>query len=218
MEQRADGRDTTRRCDTDDDDDASLYARAQQGDEESFTRLYRRHQTTIYRFALHMSGSTAIADDVTQDVFLSVIQGGDQFDARKGTLRGYLLGSARYRVWRHVGRLGREAGMDDSVDEAAEPRGRIDAAPDPLSLMARAETIATIRRAILELPGHHREVVVLCDLQELDYADAASVIGCPVGTVRSRLSRARARLADLLRESGAIDLDVVSFARARCAI
>lgn len=195
-------------------DDAALFAEAREGGDGAFTRLYHRYHAAIHRFAWHMSGSTAIADDVTQDVFVSILQGADRFDPAKGSLIAWLMGSARHRVWRHLGRRGREVDLDDDHAEAVADRD--DASP--LHQLTHAELIATVRGAILQLPAHQREVVVLCDIEELEYADAALVLGCPIGTVRSRLSRARGRLAVLLREAGGANTPVGRLERARCAI
>lgn len=202
----------------DPEEDARLLARVCRGDAEAFTLLYRRHQTVIYRFALHMSGSSSIADDVTQEVFLSLMRDAHRFDAAKGTLIAYLYGAARHRVWRHVGRGEREVSLDATRDDPGAFGALVpDQALDPLAVIARAETIEAVRQAILELPVHFREVVVLCDLQELDYAEAAQALGCPIGTVRSRLSRGRARLATALRKSGAIAREVSALKPARYA-
>lgn len=202
----------------DGDDDARMLARGCEGDADAFTVLYRRHQAAIYRFALHMSGSSSIADDVTQEVFLSVMRDAHRYDPAKGSLIAYLYGIARHRVWRQVGRSEREVSIDPARDESAGVGAlMLDQSLDPLGVIARAQTIEAVRQAVLELPVHFREVVVLCDLQELDYADAAQALGCPIGTVRSRLSRARARLATTLRKSGAIAREISALEPARYA-
>jgi RNA polymerase sigma-70 factor (ECF subfamily) len=199
------------------DDEVQLLARIREGDGEAFTAVYRRHQAAIYRFALHMSGSAATAEDVTQEVFLLLMRDAYRFDASKGTLAAFLFGVARHHVWRYLGRGGRELPIDAANDGRPVTGGRPDRVTDPLAAAARIETIEAVRRAVRQLPAHQREVIVLCDLQELDYAEAASAIGCPIGTVRSRLSRARARLATILRQTGAIDADVKALKPARYA-
>jgi RNA polymerase sigma-70 factor (ECF subfamily) len=73
------------------------------------------------------------------------------------------------------------------------------ASPDTLANLTRAEAVEAVRQAVLALPTHYREVVVMCDLEEMDYAGAASALGCSVGTVRSRLHRARGLLTAKLR-------------------
>jgi RNA polymerase sigma-70 factor (ECF subfamily) len=169
--------------------DGVLLQRALAGDEESFTVLYRRRQGGVYRYALHMCGSAEIAEEVTQETFVALIENGRRFDPEKGALSSFLYGIARNLTMR---RLDRER---PSEEEFEEPAGTEDLALD----FTRRETIDSVRRAVLSLPGVYREAVVLCDLEEVSYQDAAFVLGCPVGTVRSRLSRARTLLAVKLR-------------------
>jgi RNA polymerase sigma-70 factor, ECF subfamily len=177
--------------------DDQLLQRMTAGDEEAFAALYRRRQGGIYRFSLHMSGSASIAEDVTQEVFLALIRESRNYNPARGSLSAYLYGVARHHVLRCL-----EANrvyvpmLEDSVNGASsrEPVS----GDDPLGEMARNERIDTTRRAVLSLPGSYREVVVLCDLQELSYAEAAAALGCAVGTVRSRLHRGRALLAEKL--------------------
>ena len=183
--------------------DEELLRLALGGDEQAFTALYRRRQAGIYRFALQMCGSESVAEDVAQEVFMALIREGRRFDPSRGTLSSYLYGVARNQVLR---RLERDRPFAASLDEdegreAADDAH--DARPDPLSELARAETVASVRRAVLALPAHYREVVVLCELQEMSYAEAAGALGCAVGTVRSRLHRARSMLTDKLAEQRA---------------
>jgi RNA polymerase sigma-70 factor (ECF subfamily) len=173
--------------------DEELLARATDRDEEAFTALYRRRQAGIYRFALQMTGRRAVAEEVTQEVFLTLIREGNGFDASRGAVASYLYGVARNHVLR---RLEREKAYV-AIDGEAERDWTAPA--DTLGDLTRGETIESVRRAVLALPASFREVVVLCDLQELSYADAASALGCAIGTVRSRLHRARAMLVEKLR-------------------
>ncbi len=170
------------------------------GDEDAFTTLYRRRQGGVYRFALHMSGSESVAEDVTQEVFIVLMREAASYDAARGSLSAYLYGVARNHVLRRFKRdrlyvsIGAEA--EDAEETVPE---QLIAAGDPLGDLTRSETIESVRQAVLALPPHYREVVVLCDLQEMSYVDAADVLGCALGTVRSRLHRARALLLDKLR-------------------
>lgn len=174
--------------------DEDLVRRMLAGDEEAFTELYRRRQAGIYRFALHMSGSEAIAEDVTQEVFLTLIRDAARYDPARGSLSAFLYGVARNFVLRCL-ELGRSGVPLEEEQEAVQRTGGC----DPLGDLTRSETIDLVRQAVLALPAHYREAVVLCDLQEMDYLDAAAVLGCSVGTVRSRLHRARALLVRKLR-------------------
>jgi RNA polymerase sigma-70 factor (ECF subfamily) len=180
--------------------DEELLRRMLAGEIGAFESLYDRRQGNVYRFALRMSGSPSLAEDVTQDVFIALLRNEMQFDPARGTVTGYLLGMARHRVLR---RLERERAFvslaEGEGDDQVVPNERMIAHDDPLVELARADVIDAVRQAILALPVHYREVVVLCNLDEMSYEQAASVIGCPVGTVRSRLSRARALLVEKLQ-------------------
>ncbi len=164
--------------------DGDLLRRMWAGDEEAFTSLYRRHQAMVYRFALQMSGRTEIAEEVTQDVFMLLMRETKQYDPARGPLPAFLYGVARNFVRRA---LGRERPSSLPIEETV-------AEGDVLGDLTRSERIESLRQAIVTLPASYREVIVLCELHELDYEAAATVIGCPVGTVRSRLHRARALL------------------------
>jgi RNA polymerase sigma-70 factor (ECF subfamily) len=173
--------------------DATLFRRMAAGDEQAFTALYRRRQAGIYRFALQMSGSEAIAEDVTQEVFLLLIREASTYHPGRGSLQAFLLGVARNYVLRVLEK--NRAGLP--LAEDAEPCAI--SAADALANLTREETVEGVRQAVLALPAHYREVVVLCDLEEMDYAQAAEALGCAVGTVRSRLHRARGLLLEKLR-------------------
>jgi RNA polymerase sigma-70 factor, ECF subfamily len=168
--------------------DNALLCLAVAGDEAAFVELYRRRHGPLYRFALHMSGSAAVAEEVTQEVFMALIRKPGAFDPQRGPLAGFLYGVARNHVLRCLERERRFVGLEDNPAEAKV-----------MGDLTRSETIGAVRQAVLSLPADYREVVVLCDLQELPYAEAAGVLGVPVGTVRSRLSRGRALLEDKLR-------------------
>jgi len=173
--------------------DDMLIAGIAAGKPDALTWLFRRRQADVYRFALHMSGATAVADDVTQDVFLVVMREAARYQAGRSTVTAWLCGIARNCVRR---RLEREARFDSLDALADDERATLPATqPDPLGEISRVERIAMLRRAVLALPMRYREVVVLCDLEELSYADAAGALRCAIGTVRSRLHRARAMLA-----------------------
>ncbi len=173
-------------------DDAKLLRRACNGTESAFSELFARYQRRIYQYAARMCGRAA-ADDVVQDTFLAVLRA-ERFDASKGTVASYLFGIARHHVIRRL------EGRGGDLREPSNPGDLSMAVADesPFDILARQRTVAAVREAVESLPPLYREVVVLCDLQEMDYALVADVIACPIGTVRSRLHRARALLCATL--------------------
>jgi RNA polymerase sigma-70 factor (ECF subfamily) len=178
--------------------DDDLLRRSAAGDEDAFLALYRRRQAGIFRFALHMSGNPSTAEEVTQEVFLTVIREGGRFDSARGSAGAYLFGVARNQVLKHLERDRPYVSMNDE-ESAAEP---VAVGPCPLGDLTRAEVIASVRQAVLSLPAGYREAVVLCDLEEMSYADAAVALNVPIGTVRSRLSRGRVLLLEKLKSAG----------------
>jgi RNA polymerase sigma-70 factor (ECF subfamily) len=187
------------------------------GDEAAFVTLYRRRQGGIYRFALQMSGSEAVAEDVTQEVFMVLMGEAKNYDPSKGSLTGYLYGIARNQVLRALSRDRSLVSIGEGYEEDGETgHEQLIAQDDPLGDLTRSEMIESVRQAVTNLPQHYREVVVLCDLHEMSYAEAAQVLNCAVGTIRSRLHRARSLLIEKLRatnEPGAASSIVNS---ARC--
>jgi RNA polymerase sigma-70 factor, ECF subfamily len=192
--------------------DDTLIAGIAAGRAEALTVLFRRRQADIYRFALHMSGTPALADDVTQDVFLIVMRDAARYEARRSSVTAWLRGIARNCVRQ---RLDRDSRLESLAATPEDDDALAVVQPDPLGEMSRVERIAMLRRAVLALPVRYREVVVLCDLDELTYADAADVLECAIGTVRSRLHRARAMLATRLSELQAEEERKVTNARDR---
>src|ERR1041385_4753890 len=196
--------------------DGDLLRSMLAGDEEALALLYRRRQGAIYRFALQMSGSKSIAEDVTQEVFLFLMREGHVFDPARGSLSAFLMGVARNHVLRRlrVDQLLAPLG-DDSDDEIPSLRATSDFSP--LEDLRRAETIESVRKAVLSLPPKYREVGVLCELQDVSYVETAEILGCAIGTVRSRLHRARALLLEKLRPVAEIEeTGAASVKSARC--
>lgn len=196
--------------------DNELLRQMLAGDEEALAQLYRRRQASVYRFALQMSGSKSIAEDVTQEVFLFLIRQGQVFDPARGALSAFLLGVARNHVLR---RLRVEHLLSPLADENEDESAGFQVATElcPLEDLTRAETIENVRKAVLSLPPKYREVVVLCELQDVSYAETGEILGCAIGTVRSRLHRARALLLTKLRPAESVaDADSASVKSARC--
>jgi RNA polymerase sigma-70 factor (ECF subfamily) len=192
--------------------DLELMRRLSAGDEDAFLEFYRRHQGGLFRYALHMTGRPEAADDVVQETFFTLIRQAGKYDEGRGAPAAFLYGVARNHVRklqekerRYLALPGEEG--DEFVLERnaahSNGNGRYAAAPSAtesvLQGLEKEETILMLRDAILTLPLHYREPVTLCDLQGKSYEDAAALLACPVGTVRSRLNRARAILLEKLR-------------------
>jgi RNA polymerase sigma-70 factor, ECF subfamily len=206
--------------------DDGLLRRVVEGDEDAFGLLYKRRHPSIYRFALHMSGNASVAEDVTQEVFLALIRDPKRFDPARGTLAGFLFGVARNHLrkrWEQDRRMVSLVGDADDFGPLASSNpasangthangnGHVHeggnghyVVPTTRDEFASLENVARVRQAIGTLPENYREVVVLCELEEMSYEEAAAALGCPVGTVRSRLHRARAILLEKLRDTRAM--------------
>jgi RNA polymerase sigma-70 factor, ECF subfamily len=176
--------------------DGDLLRLLSGGDEKAFIEFYRRHQGLVYRFALQMSGKTEIAEEVTQDVFVVVMNSRARYDSDRGSVAAFLYGIARNFVLRA---LERERPYMTVLDDPANDTKEMAVEHDMFGDLVQSERLETLRKAVLALPPAYREVVVLCDLHERDYAEAATALGCAIGTVRSRLHRARALLAEKMR-------------------
>jgi RNA polymerase sigma-70 factor, ECF subfamily len=183
--------------------DHELMLRIRAGDEDAFTFVFRRWQAPLFRFALHMCGNRTVAEDATQETFMTLIRQTAQFDSAKGKLGAFLYGVARNQVLKRLERERPYTALAPNWEDAADSRVDLqirsaDAAQSDVT--ARAETIEHVRQAILTLPPDYREVVALCDLEEMSYEEAAGALGCAAWTVASRLHRGRALLAAKLRK------------------
>jgi RNA polymerase sigma-70 factor (ECF subfamily) len=173
--------------------DRDLLRRFRAGDRDAFTAIYRTHHVCVYRFARLMTGDPMKAADVTQDVFVWLVHHPDDFDPERGALSGFLVGVARKFLKRRYSEEQRWVPLDGDVTE-------------PLTVAVAAHEsdhdTELLRQAISALPSRYREVVVLCCLQGKSYEQAAEIVECAIGTVRSRLHRARALLARKLLGRG----------------
>jgi RNA polymerase sigma-70 factor (ECF subfamily) len=164
--------------------DEHLLNLAAKGDEDAFSTLYERRHPAVYRFALQAGGSPEVADEVTQEVFLFLLKHPGRYDAARGPLSAFLYGVARNYL-RKCAADGRHAAMEEEIAVDAGQEADSD----------REKQVGRLRRAVLSLPEAYREAIVLCDLNEVSHAEAAVILGCSIGTIKSRLSRARALLA-----------------------
>jgi RNA polymerase sigma-70 factor, ECF subfamily len=191
--------------------DVELLRRLAAGDEDAFLEFYRRHQAGLYRYAVHMSGNPQSAADVVQETFLTLIRHAAKYDEKKGAPAAFLFGITRNHLHKLQEKEGRYAPLSDdfgrtlSADDLPRVNGNGYSAPKGghaetiLEDLAQAQLEKLLRDAILTLPDHYREPVTLCDLEGKSYGEAAELLDCPVGTVRSRLNRARSMLLDKLR-------------------
>jgi RNA polymerase sigma-70 factor (ECF subfamily) len=196
--------------------DSELLQSMLAGEEEALSVLYRRRQGGIYRFALQMCGSKTLAEDVTQEAFMVLIKDDHTFDPERGSLNSFLMGVARNLLLRRLQRERFYAPIEEESDDQAITEKSLLTAGGPLDDLSRIETINSVRTAVLALPERYREVVVLCDLQEMSYVEAADVLSCAVGTVRSRLHRARALLIERLRPARQDEAAATAAKSARC--
>ena len=178
--------------------DEHLLRQMQEGSEEALVELYGRYQGGLYRFALHMSGNSALAEEVTQETFLQLILRPEGYRQQRGPLAAFLFGIARNLTYRGL----RQQKACDQLED--EDLGREILLPEngtALEELTRSQDLEQLRKAVLALPQMYREAIVLCDLQEASYAQAAELLGCSPGTVASRLHRARLLLERRLRSS-----------------
>jgi RNA polymerase sigma factor (sigma-70 family) len=151
-----------------------------------FQAAFDQHKDAVFRFAWRMSSSAAAAEDITQDVFLALLDRPERFDPARGSLRAFLVGVARnlaLKRWRNEGRW-------DALDEEQF------VAP-PLNI-EQSEIGELVGRAVQSLPLLQREVVILAEYEELSLADISGIVGAEIGTVKSRLHRGRENLRKML--------------------
>ena len=189
--------------------DLDLLTQMHAGDQKALSVLYARHQAPLYRFAMLRSGSTHIAADVVQDIFVALIEDKLVFDPARGALSGFLFGVARNFILKREQAARRflpiQYNSDDS-DDAIEI-DFVDSNPSPLEKILADDRAEAVRRALSKIPPHYRDVLILYEMQDLSYLEIAHICNVDIGTVRSRLSRGRGKLLALLNRSEAINSD-----------
>ena len=177
-------------------DQEHIIARARRGDADAFEQLVTAYRNQVFRLALRMCGNEADADEVAQEAFLSAWKGLPNF-----------RGESRFSTWLY--QLTTHAAIDlmrrEKRQAAAEDIDEITAAddgPSPQQQVERTETQREIRSALMQLPEEYRQVLLLRFMQELSYEEIGRALKLPVGTVKSRLNRAKAQLKDILSRSG----------------
>jgi RNA polymerase sigma-70 factor (ECF subfamily) len=178
------------------EDDSYMLQLMIAGEERGFVALYRKYQSQVYRFAFQISGAQHVAEEVTQETFLVLIRAPHKYRSERGPLLLYLFGIARNLAWKSARRERRF----DAIDDDRELQETC--AQDLANALARKEQAIRVRHAVLCLPPKYREVIVLCALQELSYEQTAAVIGSSIGTVRSRMHRAKQVLLRKLTKGG----------------
>jgi RNA polymerase sigma-70 factor (ECF subfamily) len=174
--------------------EGELLRRAAGGDEAAFLLIYERHRTPVFRFACRMLGASPLAEDVTQECFLAILKRPDAFQEERASLRTYLCAIVRHLAFRQLKRQGRETELEDSPEEPSwtEP------SKDALRTVIDEEAAEAVRDAVQALPPLQREAVLLFEYEALSLAEIATVCDTDVGTVKSRLHRARERLRRVL--------------------
>jgi RNA polymerase sigma-70 factor, ECF subfamily len=186
------------------DQDEELLTRSAKGDEEAFTVLYRRHADVLYRFAFRMTGSAWGAEEIVQDVFMTLAREPGKYDAERGTLPAFLFGITRNKIMKHNERLPREISLVERQEDGSGGGLTLRDSFTPAMWAEQRERLEKVRAAVMELPVEFRETVVLCELEEMSYEQAARMLDCPIGTIRSRLHRGRALLLaklEMLRDA-----------------
>ena len=182
--------------------DEAFLARIRAGDAVALATVYRRHGAAVHRFACLHAPSREAAADATQETFLWLAtQGATGFDATRSSLAAFLYGVARNHALRIRAAAARFDELpDDSAATGAAQDTDVDAVSDALAHLLARERSEALLAALATLAAEHREVVALIEFEEFSYADAAAIIGCPVGTVRSRLNRAKEALRQRIVE------------------
>ena len=186
------------------DQDEVLLNRSAKGDEEAFTILYRRHADMLYRFAFRMTGSSWGAEEIVQDVFMTLVREPGKYDVERGTLPAFLFGIARNKIMKYNERLPREISLVERQEDGSRGGFTLSDSFTPAMWAEQRERLEKVRAAVMDLPIEFRETVVLCELEEMSYDQAARMLDCPIGTIRSRLHRGRALLLaklEMLRDA-----------------
>lgn len=168
---------------------------------DAFEQIVQTYQTKVYNIALSITGNHHDADDAAQDVFVKVYRsiGAFSFHAQFST---WLYRVATNVCLDYLRKRKRGSTVPLDTDDADEPQLQVaDTAPTPEFAFEQKETIRLVRQAIANLSDEHKKVIVLRDLSGLTYEEIAAIEQCSVGTVKSRINRARQNLKKLLEEN-----------------
>lgn len=183
-------------------DETALIGLAQRGDLDAFNRLVLAYQDQVYNQALRVMGEDAAAEDATQEAFISAFRNLSGY--RGGSFRAWLLRIVTNACYDELRRRKRRPStplepLDEEGEEVESPRWLVDVSQLPEDELERQELARAIQHCINSLPEDFRAAVVSVDLQGLDYSEVAQILRVPLGTVKSRLARARLRLRDCLK-------------------
>ena len=181
-------------------DDEALVRAAQHGDLDAFNRLVRTYERQAYAVALRLMRRPELAEDATQDAFIQAYRALDTF--RGGSFRAWLMRIVTNRCYDVLRSATRRAAdsLDDQMFEAEPHWSSIAAPDDPVGRATQAELGRLLEGALARLPNDQRLAVILCDVQGYAYEEAAEIMNVAIGTVKSRLSRARSALRAMIRE------------------
>lgn len=187
---------------TDHTEEEWLVERARQGDIEAFNALIERYQSPIFNLSLRMLGRREPAEDATQETFLAGYRGISRLQGNH--VGAWLLRIAANACYDELRRRGRRpaGSLDAMLDDLEVPFTPATGDPGPDELTLRAEARRDIERALLQLPPDQRLAVILCDVEDLHYDEIAEVTRSSLGTVKSRISRGRAKMRELLSREG----------------
>lgn len=184
-------------------DEEKLIARAQQGDVSAYNRLVLHYQDIVYNVAYRIMRDPASADDAAQDAFISAYKALNSF--RGGSFKSWLLRIVTNSCYDELRRRKRrpQSSLDEITEEFESPSFLADDDADaPEEVQERVELVDAVKRCLDDLPDDQRIAAVLCDVEGREYREIAEIMSVSIGTVKSRISRARSKLRDCLQSFG----------------
>lgn len=180
----------------------SLILQAQEGDIGAFNKLVAQYQELVFNVAYRIMGDADVAEDVGQETFIAAYQNLKAF--RGGSFKSWLIRVATNRCYDELRRRKRrpQTSLDAIMDENESFAFLRSPADSPETHRQRVELALVIERCLQDLPDEQRIVTVLGDVEGYDYQEIATITRSSLGTVKSRLSRARAKLRDCLQDTG----------------
>ncbi|MDT8307581.1 MAG: sigma-70 family RNA polymerase sigma factor [Anaerolineae bacterium] len=183
-------------------DEETLIARAQKGDIGAYNRLVLHYQDIVYNVAYRIMRDPASADDATQEAFISAYKAIKRF--RGGSFKSWLLRIVTNSCYDELRRRKRrpQASLDEITEEIESPSFMADNSDTPEEMRQRVELVDAVKRCLDELPDEQRVAAVLCDVEGHEYQEIADIMSTSLGTVKSRISRARSKLRECLQGFG----------------